>query len=191
LFQIFALIAIVSICSYDNQVTFQVMCKSPEPTTPKPITFAYDYPYKLDHLPRQLACSHPEERYLSLFGDFSSDAEFFCAVGVLSILAALASSAGYLLYEMQYQNNPLIPLADFGITALFALLWLSASAAWANGLSGLKHSTDSGILVGTAQCAKDLCVSVYTGGFSGLNTSVVRFIFLYVIKLKTFTHFYF
>jgi Membrane-associating domain len=177
------LIAIISICSFDNQVTFQVMCKAPEPQVPKPITFAYDYPYKLDHLPRQLACSQPEDKYLSLFGDFSSDAEFFCAVGVLSLMAALASCAGYLLYEMQYQNNPLIPLADFGITALFALLWLSASAAWANGLSGLKHSTDPNILMGTAQCAKEMCTSVFTGGFSGLNTSVVWFI-LYIFSHK-------
>lgn len=151
------------------------MCPTPAPQIPKPITFAYDYPYKLDHLPRQLACSHPEDKYLTLFGDFSSDAEFFCAVGVLSVMAALAMGAGYLLYDTQYQNNPLISLADFGITALFALLWLSASAAWANGLSGLKHSTDAGILMGTAQCAKDMCTSVFTGGFSSLNTSVVLF----------------
>lgn len=176
--QIFSLFAIIAICSFDNQVTFQVVCPAPAPTTPKPITFAYDYPFKLDHLPRQLACQHPEDKYLSLFGDFSSDAEFFCAIGVLSLLAALGSAAGYLLYETQYQNNPLIPLADFGVTALFALLWLSASAAWANGLSGLKQSTDPGILVSTAQCAKDMCSNVFTGGFSGLNTSVVQFLSL-------------
>ncbi|CAB3383504.1 Hypothetical predicted protein [Cloeon dipterum] len=169
---VFSLFAIISICSYDNEVTFSVKCPPPAPANV--VKFPYDYPFKLDHLSRQVACTHPADRYLTLYGDFSSDAEFFVAVGVLSLLGAAAAAAGYALYEAKYQSNPLIPLADFGGTALLALLWLSASAAWANGLSGIKHSTDPGILMRTVQCAKDdFCTTVTTGSFSGLNTSVI------------------
>ncbi|XP_059469275.1 synaptophysin-like isoform X2 [Neocloeon triangulifer] len=168
---VFSLFAIITICSYDNEVTFAVKCPDPQPRSV--VSFPYDYPFKLDHISRKEACSHPESRYLTLYGDFSSDAEFFVAVGVLSLLGAAAASAIYALYEAQYQSNPLISLADFGGTALFALLWLSASAAWANGLSGIKHSTEPAILMRTNQCGKGLCENVTTGSFSGLNISVI------------------
>lgn len=59
------------------------------------------------------------------------------------------------------------PFQDFVITVIFGVLWISSSAAWANGLSGLKSVTLPNI-VGNCEC------TVSTSSFSTLNISVVR-----------------
>ncbi|KAF4527272.1 hypothetical protein B566_EDAN006992 [Ephemera danica] len=60
------------------------------------------------------------------------------------------------------------------MTVFLALLWLSGSAAWANGLSGLKYSTDPNVLLKTKQCGENgLCTNVTTGSFSSLEISVI------------------
>jgi hypothetical protein len=59
---------------------------------------------------------------------------------------------------------------DFFLTVTLAVFWLSGSAAWANGLNGLKGTTEG--IVHTTQC-KDVCKGVMTGRFSELTISVV------------------
>jgi hypothetical protein len=57
-------------------------------------------------------------------------------------------------------------LQDFIITVIFGVLWLSSSAAWANGLSGLKSATEP-IVKPDCNC------NITTSNFSTLNISVV------------------
>jgi UDP-N-acetylmuramyl pentapeptide phosphotransferase/UDP-N-acetylglucosamine-1-phosphate transferase len=69
--------------------------------------------------------------------------------------------------------NILIPffnIQDFFLTVTLAVFWLSGSAAWANGLNGLKGTMSS--IIGTQQCI-DVCRSVRIGSFSELSISVV------------------
>jgi hypothetical protein len=48
---------------------------------------------------------------LHLIGDFSSDAQFFVATGVLSFLYCIGIIAVYVLFDAVYQSNGLLPLA--------------------------------------------------------------------------------
>lgn len=66
------------------------------------------------------------------------------------------------------------------ITVIFGVLWLSSSAAWANGLTGLKYVTDS---EDAHKC--DAYCSLSVGSFSTLNISVVGlgYLHLYLFDL--------
>jgi hypothetical protein len=46
----------------------------------------------------------------SYFGDYSSDAEFFVAAGVLAMLYSLASLGFYCFFGGNYQTNKTFPL---------------------------------------------------------------------------------
>jgi hypothetical protein len=48
---------------------------------------------------------------LHLLGDFSSDAQFFVATGVLSFLYCIGITVVYTMFDAVYQNNGLLPLA--------------------------------------------------------------------------------
>jgi hypothetical protein len=60
-----------------------------------------------------------------------------------------------------------------------AVFWLSGSAAWANGLNGLKGTTHG--LVSTEQCL-DVCKSVTVGSVSELTISVVSHMVILYMK---------
>jgi len=73
-------------------------------------------------------------------GNFSSDAEFFVFTGVFAWLYCFLSLAVYVFFNHLYidqQKN--YPKVDFVLTALLGMFWLAGSAAWANGLNGLKN----------------------------------------------------
>ncbi|XP_072402133.1 synaptophysin-like protein 2 [Diabrotica undecimpunctata] len=105
---------------------------------------------------------------LNIVGDFSSDAKFFVTTGVLSMLYSLAIMVVYTKLDKMYKSNAKIPLIDFVITVIFAVLWLSSSAAWANGLTGLK--TDTTIVSNKNNCAN---CNLSTSSYSTLNISVI------------------
>jgi hypothetical protein len=46
-----------------------------------------------------------------LIGDFSSDAQFFVATGVLSLLYCIAIVLVYIVFDAMYQSTGLLPLA--------------------------------------------------------------------------------
>lgn len=100
--------------------------------------------------------------------DVSSDAQFFVATGVLSFLYCLFIIAVYAFIDEIYKSKSELPLADFMITTILAIFWLSGSAAWANGTSALKGVTD-------ATSWEEICKSctVFTSSYSRLNISLV------------------
>lgn len=60
-------------------------------------------------------------------------------------------------------------MQDFMLTTILAIFWLSGSAAWSNGASGIKQVTDSVEI-------EKLCLAgtkVYTSSFSRLNISLL------------------
>ncbi|PSN40418.1 hypothetical protein C0J52_09274 [Blattella germanica] len=124
---------------------------------------------QLDHVPSQEACNRTEPMHL--IGDFSSDAQFFVATGVLSFLYCIGIAIVYIMFDAMYQSNGLLPLADFFLTVTLAVFWLSGSAAWANGLNGLKGTTSN--LKLTSQCLPDFCTSIVVGSHSELTISVI------------------
>lgn len=54
------------------------------------------------------ACGQPYS--FPFFGDYSSDAEFFVAAGVLAMLYAAASIVYYVFCDNTYQTTKTIPL---------------------------------------------------------------------------------
>jgi hypothetical protein len=65
--------------------------------------------YRLDHI-RQYTNTNKTD-YFYLIGDFSSDAQFFVATGVLSFLYCIGITVVYIMFDAMYQSNGLLPLA--------------------------------------------------------------------------------
>ncbi|XP_019868518.1 synaptoporin [Aethina tumida] len=125
---VFSICAFATITDYSGHVT--VTCGN------RSTNFEYGYPFQL-HQNKTVApnCT------AAILGDFSSDAKFFVATGVLAMLYALAIAVVYAKFDNTYKTNSQWPLYDFILTVLFGVLWLSSSAAWANSLTGIKIAT--------------------------------------------------
>lgn len=165
---IFAICAFATTSGYTNTLTLW-FCEN----DPKTTTVDFDYPFKLSYVKESLKCNASVTSEFSLIGDFSSDSQFFVATGVLSFLYTIGISAVYALLDDVYQSNPFVPMADFILTVLLAVFWLSGSAAWSNGLAGLKSMTDPNWIRTTDACRAVTCTHVTVGSFSTLNVSVI------------------
>lgn len=66
-------------------------------------------------------------------------------------------------------------MQDFVLSLILAVLWLSSSGAWANGLNGLKHITDPENIKWTGINATCQKCGVLINSFNTLTISVVRF----------------
>ncbi|KAG0712572.1 Synaptophysin [Chionoecetes opilio] len=110
-----------------------------------------------------------------MVGDFSSDAGFFVAVGVLAFLYSVAALALYCCFTALYENNDLVPIGDFAVHVVFVILWLAASCAWANSLSGLRSvAALDNIIANAPDCnEKFACSKVTEARFGKLVSSVI------------------
>jgi len=140
-----AMIVFATCCDFSVQFGFKVKCKSENVTLPEFKTVA-TYPFSLDENVAieysKPVCSPPEGNTKEKFtfpGDFSSDAEFFVFVGVITWLYCAATLALYVFYSYLYNDEQKsYPKIDLIIAIVLAFTWLVASSAWANGLNGLK-----------------------------------------------------
>ncbi|CAH0562172.1 unnamed protein product [Brassicogethes aeneus] len=151
---------VFSICAFATITGFSgfVAIKCPNDNE---FTYDYSYPYNF-----QLNLTEKAKCQVTVEGDFSSDAQFFVATGVLAMLYSIAIMAIYVKFDETYKSNNQWPLYDFIMTVIFGVLWLSSSAAWANSLLGLKNIVDSPFY----NCKG--CVAT-PGSYSSLNISVV------------------
>lgn len=174
---IFAICAFATTVNFTNEITLDYCTKE----NPMKETFTIEYPFELDamdiKIPQCESGNKTDEKPSTLDfylpGDFSSDAQFFVATGVLSMLYTLGISVVYLMFDNSYQQNALVPMADFLLTVLLAVFWLSGSAAWANGLDGLKGITDPDTVRDLSSCKTLICSAVGIGSYSSLNISVI------------------
>lgn len=193
--QIFAICAFATTTNFSGSVDF--FCASN-----KLASYGFSYPFRLNYEFKFDNCSGVATIPVHIYGNFVSDAQFFVATGVLSMLFALGIAVIYAKFDEKYKSNaqwplvvstshlisfylPLIyvlfiPFKDFVITVILAVLWLSGSAAWANSLTGLKMVTSHSI---------DNCESclVFSSNMSTLNISVVR-IFLNLFIYQKHMH---
>jgi len=66
--------------------------------------------FRLDHVNHTgIHCN--KSMPFRLIGDFSSDAQFFVATGVLSLLYCIAIILVYVMFDEMYQSTGLLPLA--------------------------------------------------------------------------------
>nr|CAD7398605.1 unnamed protein product [Timema poppensis] len=173
---IFSICAFATTTGFTSFILLNITC-GPSESSEVGVNLEYSYPFRLDHVQQQKKCStnvsDPEAFTLHTFhlvGDFSSDAQFFVATGVLSLIYSFLIGIVYVLFDAKYQSNELLPLTDFILTVTLSVFWLSGSAAWANGLTGLKGTTSS--IISSKQCL-DICKSAKVGSVSGLNISIM------------------
>ncbi|XP_018025298.1 synaptophysin [Hyalella azteca] len=168
---LFTICAFATTTSYAASFSFVVKCSG---LTDSMITGVVQYDFRLDHLHmRQKVCG--VEQNILVSGDASSDAQFFVAVGVLAWLYVIAALILYTIFSPMYAANPLLPVIDCGMHALFAVLYLASSSAWANSLSMLKHATsfDTLVMENPHLCPEDKCFSHSSPAYGKLDVSII------------------
>lgn len=136
----FAIVAFACCCDFSTYVEYEVDCRNEDPQT---VTHEFSYPFQLDHVPEKTVTCGDTTKAMQLPGDFSSDAQFFVFTGVLSFLATMAILVVYVFFsEMYFSESKMAPMIDFCFTVIVAVFWLSASAAWANGVINMKYAAD-------------------------------------------------
>lgn len=156
--QIFSIVAFATTSGFS--VALDGNCN--DNTIPKPHAI-YEYPFIIS----DSDVCHKHQIILNV----SSDCQFFVATGVLSFLYCILIIFVYVVKDELYQTRQVLPKADFVITLILAVFWLSGSAAWSNGTSQLKFVTDVNVL----KKACETCTFTI-GSFSKLNISLVIFL---------------
>jgi len=171
---IFSICAFATTANFVTSFSYKVECTNGNSSV---INHEISYPYRPSHETDTVeACGKTVT--VNYFGDFASDSQFFVAAGVLVMLYAAVSFAYYVFRDDTYLSNKSVPLADFMATMVAAVLWLSGSAAWASGLTGLKSVTnpDNFFKYIPHVCANEAvakCSTVFAGNFAGLNISII------------------
>ncbi|XP_031629338.1 synaptophysin-like [Contarinia nasturtii] len=155
---------IFAICALYTTLNFEVTVTVVEKAHSNSSTF--DYPFRFG---QEVCLKSDNTTKLGLSADVSSDARFFVATSVLSVLYCIFITAVYTFIDEIYTSKPEVPLADFMLTTILAIFWLSGSAAWANGASALKQVTNPTLI--KAQCPN--LIQVVTSSFSRLNISLL------------------
>jgi len=142
---LFAIIAFATCCDFASQVSYKVTCQNEAQSAT--ITHPIYYPFQLDHIPgKNGTCG--TNHIMQLSADVSTDAQFFVFTGVLTFLGSMASLVIYVFFsEMYLAEHKKGPMFDFYFTAIVAVFWLSASAAWANGVITMKSAVDPDIFL--------------------------------------------
>ncbi|ENN80249.1 synaptophysin-like protein 2 [Dendroctonus ponderosae] len=155
---IFSICAFATICGYDGYIKF---------ACDKDAKIDISYPFILIDTAKLNVAN--ENCTATVGNDFASDARFFVATGVLSMLFSLGIIFLYAKMDEAYKTNKKLPLYDFLITVFLAVLWLSSSAAWAHSLSSLKSIAAQPIFNSSSCCPG----GAITSNFSSLNISVI------------------
>lgn len=145
----FAILAFATTSSFDTEITLTVSCVETNQSTPSSIQRVTKYPveYPFDFSETRLeylsSCDGGPKSFSSkkLAMDFSSSPRFFVATGVLCMLYSGGALVLYILYSPLYESNPVWPIVDLAFTGIFSIFWLAGAAAWATGVSDLKHYT--------------------------------------------------
>jgi len=195
----FALIAFATVANFTTSCGYTITCNvSGKEWKPIKITHQVYYPFQLDHGKAIIEDPNNEPNLTQCFdttkvdmqpGDFSSDAQFFVFTGVIAWLGATACLVIYVFFSHRYlDDSKTAPMFDFVFTVIIAVFWLSASAAWANGVIGLKSATDDSSWIhssnlstcqkindkyvhpGIKECGRE---EDQTGSFGGANASVL------------------
>jgi len=150
---LFALVAFATCCDFTVTFGFQINCKEPE-LKGQQLQILASYPYQIDHHEgfkyNDSMCEKNKEDNSTVQtltynfpGDFSSDAQFYVFVGVMTWLYSSATLALYIFYSNLYlDEQKSYPKYDLIIAAVLAFVWLCAASAWAHAVLGLRSIAD-------------------------------------------------
>jgi len=188
---LFALVAFATCCDFTVTFGFQIFCSDTK-FPGKEIKTIASYPYQIDQqeaiqVEKGLCNSTSQPLRYSFPGDYSSDAQFYVFIGVITWLYSSATLALYIFYSNLYlDEQKSYPKYDLIIAAVLAFIWLCAASAWAHAVLGLRGIADveSYIFTDTeSPCFKNGDTFNVTGisrckwsvntGFSKANSSVL------------------
>lgn len=191
---LFAMIAFATCANFSTECAYDITCKPSTGLGTVKVSHQVYYPFKLDHIEPDITPPPPGTNFSACFdvgkaknhpGDFSSDAQFFVFTGVIAWLGATACLVIYVFFSQRYlDDDKKAPLIDFCFTVIVAVFWLSASAAWANGVVSLKNATgESWLLTSSLSPCKqtngvfpagiEACNHTSDGSFGGANASIM------------------
>lgn len=98
--KIFAIFALYTTVNFDITLTST-------PTSGVPSTHVFDYPFRFG----KVVCNSTAGKPFYISADVSSDARFFVATAVISILYCVFISAVYVTIDEIYTSKPEVPLA--------------------------------------------------------------------------------
>ncbi|XP_057702472.1 synaptoporin b [Corythoichthys intestinalis] len=173
---IFAICAFATCGGYYGQLQVKVDCGDSRQSN-RSININFGYPFRLQqvHFKAPL-CETKREEILFLDGDFSSAAQFFVTVGVITFLYSLLATVVYVFYQNKYLKNNRGPLVDFVVTVIFSLMWFLSSCCWAKALSDIKTATKPTkvlLLIPACSAQENKCTAAQEPHWARLNTSVV------------------
>lgn len=172
---VMAIFAFSTTAGFSTIASFIVDCKIENTNPDVEIKIKYPFSFRDSPISLPLDCNDTNEKArLDLPYIFSGSAEFFVATGVIAFLYTVVICAVYTLGHETYQNNPLFPLVDFGVTCLVALFWLAGSSAWAGGVSDLKYYLDPEVVAKLpCICQNHNCTEDKAGSYASLDVSLV------------------
>jgi len=200
----FGVVAFSTLANWNTEFSFNIKCKDEKEVTQLSniVRVQVDYPFNIaGSQPKDLSQLKPcgvhfendtikysKISFMESF-DFSSDGQFFVFVGVISFLYAGLSVLMYGYYPDKYLDDPKnFPKLDFMVSSVVAMFWLAGSAAWANGLTGLKFACNPTNWLYRSEyggvCAKatnntfkfnkiESCDTIFAGSFAGANCAVL------------------
>lgn len=188
---LFAIIAFATCVNFATTSEYTVTCTDNRTIS---VSHPISYPFQIDHVqPVNLSCSANQSDFVKAYppGDYSSDAQFFVFTGVLSFFVTMGCLVVYVFFSNLYSDEQKkFPTIDFCLTVIVAVFWLSASAAWANGILNLKQTADPAYWIfrntqlNNTICSKTsqdtyinaavkVCTVQFPGRFAEANVSVI------------------
>uniref|UniRef100_A0A3Q2Z4Z5 Synaptoporin b n=1 Tax=Hippocampus comes TaxID=109280 RepID=A0A3Q2Z4Z5_HIPCM len=118
---IFAICAFATCGGYYGHLRVKVDCADSRQSN-RSINIEFGYPFRLQQVHfRAPLCETKREEILFLDGDFSSSAQFFVTVGVITFLYSLLATVVYVFYQNKYLKNNRGPPVVFGF--INVILW--------------------------------------------------------------------
>ncbi|XP_076331337.1 synaptophysin-like protein 1 [Tachypleus tridentatus] len=168
---IMSIFAFATTAGFSTYTSFKINCSAGKISE---VIFSFGYPFKLNHIPIKVVKCDDKTVVENLPWDFSSSAEFFVAVGVLTFLFTLLALGIYILSVSFYTSNQMVPVCDLASSLLLTILWLSAASAWAHEVGNVKfYATPDNFFYQITECRKLPCVETYGGNYASLNVSLI------------------
>ncbi|XP_015908557.1 synaptophysin-like protein 1 [Parasteatoda tepidariorum] len=175
---VMSIFAFATTAGFETVTTIEIKC----PEFEKDVQYKFGYPFKLGKAELRVPekCGKLDNNitfksYAFPF-DFSSNAQFFVASGVLTLLYTTGIIFIYVFMHRLYSTNPMTPVVDFIASGVLSIFWFAGSCAWAQGVSDVKYYTNPANLFPDLDiCLNDVqvCRTVTLGNFASLNVSLI------------------